>query len=176
MEIHSNEKNNFQKTLKNIFKKNLAEIIIIENNLKNSWIWKKREELVHIQKELNYNHKFDISLPLSQWKNFILKINKFTKKNTQFTPYFFGHLGDGNLHCNFKVENELNKDINILSEFIYDLTLSLNGSIAAEHGLGQKKNMLLKKYKSKEYYDFLKNLKNYLDPKKNLGANKLFKS
>ena len=72
--------------------------------------------------------------------------------------------------------NELNKDINILSEFIYDLTLSLNGSIAAEHGLGQKKNMLLKKYKSKEYYDFLKNLKNYLDPKKNLGANKLFKS
>jgi len=176
VEIHSNEKNNFQKNLKNIFKKNLAEIIKIENNLKNSLIWKKREELVHIQKELNYNHKFDISLPLSQWKNFILKINKFTKKNTQFTPYFFGHLGDGNLHCNFKVENELNKDINILSEFIYDLTLSLNGSIAAEHGLGQKKNMLLKKYKSKEYYDFLKNLKNYLDPKKNLGANKLFKS
>ena len=54
--------------------------------------------------------------------------------------------------------------------FIYDLTLSLNGSIAAEHGLRTKeKNMLLKKYKSKEYYDFLKNLKNYLDPKKNLG-------
>ena len=98
---------------------------------------------------LNYNHKFDISLPLSQWRNFILKTDKFTKKNTQFTPYFFGHLGDGNLHCNFKVENELNKDIYFLSEFIYDLTLSLNGSIAAEHGLGQKKNMLLKKYKSK---------------------------
>jgi len=56
------------------------------------------------------------------------------------------------------------------------LTLSLNGSIAAEHGLGQKKNMLLKKYKSKEYYSFLKSLKIYLDPNKNLGANKLFKS
>ena len=135
----------------------------------------KREELVHIQKELNYNHKFDISLPLSQWKNFILKINKFTKKYTIYS-YFFGHLGDGNLHCNFKVENELNKDINILSEFIYDLTLSLNGSIAAEHGLGQKKNMLLKKYKSKEYYNFLKSLKKYLDPNKNFGTNKLFKS
>ena len=53
VEIHSNEKNNFQKNLKNIFKKNLAEIIKIENNLKNSLIWKKREELVHIQKELN---------------------------------------------------------------------------------------------------------------------------
>ena len=70
----------------------------------------------------------------------------------------------------------LSKDVDILSNFIYDLTLSLNGSIAAEHGLGQKKNMLLKKYKSKEYYNFLKSLKKYLDPNKNLGTNKLFKS
>ena len=38
------------------------KIIKLEKNKHNSWIWKKREELVHIQKELNYNHKFDISL------------------------------------------------------------------------------------------------------------------
>ena len=176
VEMHSNEKNNFQKPLKNIFQKHQTTIIKLEKNKRNSWIWKKREDLVHIQKDLNFNHKFDISLPLSQWKDFILKTNKFIKKFPQFSPYFFGHLGDGNLHCNFKVENDLSKDVDILSNFIYDLTLSLNGSIAAEHGLGQKKNMLLKKYKSKEYYNFLKSLKKYLDPNKNLGTNKLFKS
>jgi FAD/FMN-containing dehydrogenase len=159
--MQSNEKNNFQKPLKNIFQKHQTKIIKLEKNKHNSWIWKKRE---------------DISLPLSQWKDFILKTNKFIKKFPQFSPYFFGHLGDGNLHCNFKVENDLSKDVDILSNFIYDLTLSLNGSIAAEHGLGQKKNMLLKKYKSKEYYNFLKSLKKYLDPNKNLGINKLFKS
>jgi FAD/FMN-containing dehydrogenase len=176
VEMHSNEKNNFQKPLKNIFQKHQTKIIKLEKNKRNSWIWKKREDLVHIQKDLNFNHKFDISLPLSQWKDFILKTNKFIKKFPKFSPYFFGHLGDGNLHCNFKVENDLSKDVDILSNFIYDLTLSLNGSIAAEHGLGQKKNMLLKKYKSKEYYNFLKSLKKYLDPNKNLGTNKLFKS
>ena len=176
VEIQSNEKNNFQKPLKSIFQKHQTKIIKLEKNKFNSWIWKKREDLVHIQKDLNYNHKFDISLPLSQWKDFILKTNKFIKKFPQFSPYFFGHLGDGNLHCNFKVENDMPKDVDILSNFIYDLTLSLNGSIAAEHGLGQKKNMLLKKYKSKEYYNFLKSLKKYLDPNKNLGTNKLFKS
>ena len=174
--MQSNEKNNFQNPLKNIFQKHKTKIIKLEKNKHNSWIWKKREDLVHIQKDLNFNHKFDISLPLSQWKDFILKTNKFIKKFPQFSPYFFGHLGDGNLHCNFKVENDLSKDVDILSNFIYDLTLSLNGSIAAEHGLGQKKNMLLKKYKSKEYYNFLKSLKKYLDPNKNLGTNKLFKS
>ena len=176
VEMHSNEKNNFQKPLKNIFQKHQTTIIKLENNKRNSWIWKKREDLVHIQKDLNFNHKFDISLPLSQWKDFILKTNKFIKKFPQFSPYFFGHLGDGNLHCNFKVENDSSKDLEILSNFIYDLTLSLNGSIAAEHGLGQKKNMLLKKYKSKEYYNFLKSLKKHLDPNKSLGTNKLFKS
>jgi FAD/FMN-containing dehydrogenase len=176
VEMHSNEKNKFQIPLKNIFQKYLAKIIKIENNIKNSWIWKKREDLVHIQKNLNYNHKFDISLPLSQWKNFISKTNKFVKTYKQFSPYFFGHLGDGNLHCNFKVENEKEKDIKLLHKYIYELTLSLNGSIAAEHGLGQKKNMLLKKYKSKEYYNFLKNFKKHLDPNNNLGVNKLFKS
>ena len=176
VEMHSNEKNKFKKPLKDIFQKYLAKIIKIENNIKNSWIWKKREELVHIQKDLKYNHKFDISLPLSHWKNFISKTNKFIKTNKQFSPYFFGHLGDGNLHCNFKVENENEKDIKLLSKYIYELTLSLNGSIAAEHGLGQKKNMLLKRYKSKKYYNFLINFKKYLDPNKNLGVNKLFKS
>ena len=176
VEMQSNEKNNFQKPLKNIFQKHQTKIIKLEKNKHNSWIWKKREDLVHIQKDLNFNHKFDISLPLSQWKDFISKTNKFIKMFPQFLPYFFGHLGDGNLHCNFKVENDLSKDVDILSNFIYDLTLSLNGSIAAEHGLGQKKNMLLKKYKSKEYYNFLKSLKKYLDPNKNLGTNKLFKS
>ena len=42
--------------------------------------------------------------------------------------------------------------------------------------LGKRKTCLLKKYKSKEYYNFLKSLKKYLDPNKNLGTNKLFKS
>ena len=110
---------------------------------------------------------------MSNWPIFFKKINKFIIQNSFYTPYFFGHLGDGNLHCNFKImDNDSTKKIK-LSNFIFDLVIELNGSIAAEHGIGTQKSDLLKKYKTKEYYNFLKKLKKHLDTKSIMGRGKL---
>ena len=51
--------------------------------------------------------------------------------------------------------------------------MGLQGSIAAEHGIGTQKLNLLKKYKSKEYYNFLKKLKKHMDVKSIMGRGKL---
>jgi len=80
------------------------------------------------------------------------------------------------LHCNFKVHPNSKKNCNYLSKFIYDLTIQSEGSVAAEHGLGLKKNYLLKKYKPSENYLFIKKLKKHLDPGFRLGKNKLFQA
>ena len=176
IEINSNEKNNYHLQTLKIFKKYFAKIIRLEKNLKNSKIWKQREKIVYNQNDNNFNHKFDISLPLNNWEKFIREINSFIKSNNQFTPYFFGHLGDGNLHCNFKIEPDTESNLKKLSNFIFNLTLKLNGSVAAEHGLGMKKNDLILKYKSKEYIKFLTNYKKHLDPNLILGKGKLFKT
>jgi FAD/FMN-containing dehydrogenase len=63
-----------------------------------------------------------------------------------------------------------------ITNYIFKLSLKLKGSIAAEHGLGIKKNELIQKYKSKEYIKFLTNYKKHLDPKLILGKGKLFKT
>ena len=176
IEFSSNHKINF---LNNIKKQKIfdnLEILKIERNISKSWIWSKREELVYNQSKYNFLQKFDISLPINKWGYFTKEVNKFIQNNKIFTPYFFGHLGDGNLHCNFKVEPNTKKNINLLSKFIYDLTITCDGSIAAEHGLGVLKNKLLIKYKSKNYYEFLKKFKKHLDPNLVLGKNKLFKT
>ena len=176
IEFSSNHKINF---LNNIKKQKIfdnLEILKIERNISKSWIWSKREELVYNQSKYNFLQKFDISLPINKWSYFTKEVNKFIQNNEIFTPYFFGHLGDGNLHCNFKVEPNTKKNINLLSKFIYDLTITCDGSIAAEHGLGVLKNKLLIKYKSKNYYEFLKKFKKHLDPNLVLGKNKLFKT
>ena len=148
----------------------------MEHNKSKSWIWSKREELVYNQIKYNFTEKFDISLPIDKWSVFIKKVNTFVKDNKIFTPYFFGHLGDGNLHCNFRVHPNSKKNCNYLSKFIYDLTIQSEGSVAAEHGLGLKKNYLLKKYKPSENYLFIKKLKKHLDPNSRLGKNKLFQA
>tara|TARA_Y100000768_G_scaffold373536_1_gene342279 strand:- start:133 stop:1395 length:1263 start_codon:yes stop_codon:yes gene_type:complete len=176
IEIMSNKKKNFIHEILKIFESSNLKIIKIENNILNSWIWKKREEIVYNQSKNNFLEKFDISLPLDKWIFFLNQVDKFLKKNKNFSPYFFGHLGDGNLHCNFKIEPNTIKNGNFLSKFIYNLVLQCGGSIAAEHGLGIKKNDLIKKYKTINYLKFLKNIKKGLDPELILGRNKIYKS
>ena len=173
LEVSSNDKENFSKNLKKIFNQYKLKIDKIEKNKLKSNIWKKREEIVHKQKQLNFNHKFDISLPLSNWQIFLDKINNFISQKSCYTPYFFGHLGDGNLHCNFKITDDDIIKKNALSKFIFELVIQLKGSIAAEHGIGTQKLNLLKKYKSKEYYKFLKNLKKHMDTRLIMGKGKL---
>ena len=176
IEFNSNRKIDFINDIKkkNIFKD--FKVARLEKNIPDSWIWSKREELVHNQNKHNFIHKFDISLPLNKWGYFVREVNKFIFKNKIYTPYFFGHLGDGNLHCNFKIEPNIKKNLNLLSKFIYKLAIKCDGSIAAEHGLGLLKNNLLIKYKSKNYYEFLVKFKKHLDPNLILGKNKLFKA
>ena len=173
LEVSSNDKENFSKNLKKIFNQYKLKIDKIEKNKLKSNIWKKREEIVHKQKQLNFNHKFDISLPLSNWQIFLDKINNFISQKSCYTPYFFGHLGDGNLHCNFKITDDDIIKKNALSKFIFELVIQLKGSIAAEHGIGTQKLNLLKKYKSREYYKFLKNLKKHMDTRLIMGKGKL---
>tara|TARA_B100000900_G_scaffold403053_1_gene409664 strand:+ start:19 stop:1284 length:1266 start_codon:yes stop_codon:yes gene_type:complete len=176
IEFNSKHKINFIETIKKKMKFDKIRLLKSEKNINKSWIWSKREELVHNQVKYNFMQKFDISLPLNKWIYFVREVNKFIKINQIYTPYFFGHLGDGNLHCNFKIEPNTKKNIKLLSKFIYELTIKCKGSIAAEHGLGMLKNDLLLKYKSKNYYKFLKKLKKHLDPNLILGKNKLFKA
>lgn len=173
LEVSSNDKENFSKNLKKIFNQYKLKIDKIEKNKLKSNIWKKREEIVHKQKQLNFNHKFDISLPLSNWQIFLDKINNFISQKSCYTPYFFGHLGDGNLHCNFKITDDDIIKQKALSKFIFELVIQLKGSIAAEHGIGTQKLNLLKKYKSREYYKFLKNLKKHMDTRLIMGKGKL---
>ena len=173
LEVNSNEKENLSKELIQMFQRYKVKVDKIEKNKTKSNIWKKREDIVYKQNQLNFNHKFDISLPLSNWPIFVKKINKYINQESCYTPYFFGHLGDGNLHCNFKItDDDKTKKIK-LSNVIFKLVMGLQGSIAAEHGIGTQKLNLLKKYKSKEYYNFLKKLKKHMDVKSIMGRGKL---
>ena len=173
LEVNSNDKENLSKELILMFQRYKVKVDKIEKNKTKSNIWKKREDIVYKQNQLNFNHKFDISLPLSNWPIFIKKINKYISQEYCYTPYFFGHLGDGNLHCNFKIKDDDKTKKKELSNVIFKLVMGLQGSIAAEHGIGTQKLNLLKKYKSKEYYNFLKKLKKHIDVKSIMGRGKL---
>ena len=170
VEFNSNENNNHNKDFEKF------RVIKFEKNYIQSQIWPLRTRIVTQQVENSYLYKFDISLPLNNWSIFLNAAKIFHKNNTSYEPYFFGHLGDGNLHCNYKINSSNKRKYLKLENFIYQLVIKLGGSIAAEHGLGYSKNNLIKKYKSKEHFEILTKIKSLFDKDKLLNRDKLIKS
>ena len=82
----------------------------------------------------------------------------------------FGHMGDGNVHYNVSMADaEQNKNFiaqqeAAVNKLVYDVVRQLNGSISAEHGLGQLKRLTIRDYKDPLELELMRNIKQVLDP------------
>ncbi|MEC7438579.1 MAG: FAD-binding oxidoreductase [Pseudomonadota bacterium] len=89
----------------------------------------------------------------------------------------YGHIGDGNLHFNLVADERSNTDFgekkDRLYELIYDKVAKYNGSISAEHGIGQTKRAQLAKVKAPEVLDVMRAIKASLDPKNLMNPGKM---
>ncbi len=82
----------------------------------------------------------------------------------------FGHIGDGNLHFNLCEPTGGNADFTRhyadFDHIMLDLLKTYEGSISAEHGIGQKKRDMLQKVKDPVALETMRAIKQALDPKK----------
>jgi FAD/FMN-containing dehydrogenase len=90
----------------------------------------------------------------------------------------FGHLGDGNIHCN--VSQPIGADTQAflarwdeINAIVHGLVIERKGSISAEHGIGQLKRDLLPKVKDKVAMEVMHAVKQTLDPKNILNPGKV---
>ncbi len=136
---------------------NLNAQVSLLNTKQTSELWNKREEIPVKLADMNA-YKLDICVPLKNLKSYLDEIYKI---DINKEVYCFGHLGDGNVHVNIVSETNLLT----LKNKIYDLTISLNGSPSAEHGIGQRKKHIWSDF---SYYSdklkLLKSLKKSMDP------------
>ena len=168
----------FFKKLQNI--KDLYQDIIIPLSIQQEInFWKFRDDLVASYKMEGQYITNDISLPLNK---LIIFFNKASNEIEKIIPgtriYSFGHLGDGNIHFNMIEPKNFQKDFNKYREEIYDLVNKLvlknKGSFSAEHGIGMVKKNSLKKFKSYNEIQVMKNIKKSLDIKNILNPGKIF--
>jgi FAD/FMN-containing dehydrogenase len=87
----------------------------------------------------------------------------------------FGHIGDAHLHVNMLPATQAEVDIatTLLKEFATH-SVSLGGTVSAEHGLGKRKASLLPIQYSPEHLAAMRQVKSRLDPHWLLGRNTLF--
>jgi FAD/FMN-containing dehydrogenase len=96
---------------------------------------------------------------------------------TRFPAPFciFGHIGDAHVHVNlFPSSEELIAEGKHLMEDFARKSVSLGGTVAAEHGLGKRKRAFLPLQYSPAEIEAMQDVKRRLDPKWLLGRGNLF--
>jgi len=90
----------------------------------------------------------------------------------------FGHMGDGSLHFNVLMPLqtcyvELTSVEQQMASVIHDLVHRVNGSVGAEHGVGQLRREALRHYKSPVEFDLMMLLKQAIDPNQIMNPGKV---
>jgi FAD/FMN-containing dehydrogenase len=149
----------------------IKDAVIAQSIQQSDSLWHLRESIPLAQAAEGLNIKHDISLPISKIPAFVQSIEAVIQQNYPGVRIVnFGHLGDGNLHFNiqaapsddakaFLMQNEAS-----INELVYAAVKAHQGSISAEHGIGQLKVDELKKHKSAVALELMRRIKRSMDP------------
>ena len=133
--------------------------------------WRLRKNVAEAQKAEGLSIKHDISVPISRVAEFLEQAND-TLRNTfpGIRIVAFGHMGDGNIHYNISMPDAaqnktfMQQHEQEVRRMVHDITAGLEGSVAAEHGVGQLKRNELPLYKSEVEMELMRSIKKMLDP------------
>ncbi len=133
--------------------------------------WKLRKNIAEAQKAEGISIKHDVSVPISRAAEFIAEASAALRSAWPgIRIVAFGHLGDGNIHYNASMPDAAQNKAFIerheddVHHLVYEVVSKLDGSISAEHGLGQLKREEITHYKSELELELMRNIKRTLDP------------
>ncbi len=149
----------------------VSDAVIAENLAQAHQLWHIRESIPLAQAEEGLNLKHDISIPVSRIPDFCTQTDALLQREIPGVRLVnFGHLGDGNLHYNVQAPAGgdaaafLRDQEDKVNTLVYDQVHAFDGSISAEHGVGELKAAKLPGYKSPVALQMMRAIKQALDP------------
>ena len=149
----------------------VSDAVVAENITQAHNLWHIRESITLAQAEEGLNIKHDISIPVSRIPAFVRQADAALAAAIPGVRFVnFGHLGDGNLHYNIQAPAEgdakvfLREQEENVNTIVYDTVQAFDGSISAEHGVGELKRHKLVKHKSPVALGMMRAIKVALDP------------
>lgn len=162
----------------------VSDAVLASNQEQANAFWTLRESVPESMMR-HYERRwmaFDVSVPIGRIDNFVQEVAQVIRERwPDAQTLLFGHVGDGNLHLNFALQDEQAAEAFMLckteiTRCVYQLTMAHAGSISAEHGVGQDKRDLLPDYVDGAHMALMKALKAALDPRQLLNPGKLLSS
>lgn len=157
----------------------VADATIAHSGSQAKKLWALRENISEAQKIEGISIKHDIAVPVSRIPEFLAQADAALQESFPgIRVVAFGHVGDGNLHYNLSKPDTQENAAFIASQpevnrIVHDMVHALNGSISAEHGIGQLKREELLRYKSSVEMALMRSIKQALDPRGLMNPGKI---
>ena len=170
----------FMRILEAAMERGIAtDAAIAQSGAQRTELWAIRELMPESQRFEGGSVKHDIAVPVSKVPQFLAEANAAV---LGFMPeariMSYGHLGDGNIHYNITQPKAMDlqafmatwDEINAL---VFEIVLKLQGSISAEHGIGQLKRGHMTEITSPVALALMQSLKTMFDPRGILNPGKV---
>jgi len=153
------------------------EVLFADTAAQKEELWRIRQTMAVSVKSNSVYKEEDTVVPRAELPQLIRGIKSIGAKYG-FESVCYGHAGDGNLHVNIIKANMSNEDWNHKLKDgireIFELTVSLGGTLSGEHGIGlvQKEFMPIKY--SEVHFELWRGIKKVFDKNGILNPGKIF--
>ncbi len=157
----------------------VADAAVATSPDERSALWRVRELISEVQSREGGSIKHDVSVPVADVAVFLEEVQQaVTQRIPGARIVAFGHLGDGNIHCNVSQPIGADKGAFLarwdeVNEIVHAIVAAHHGSISAEHGIGRLKRGLLPRVKDPVALELMRSLKQTLDPQGILNPGKV---
>lgn len=156
---------------------NPLDILLADEPQKVEDVWALRRGIGEAVKSISAYKEEDTVVPRANMTKLVKGVKEISVKYG-ITTICYGHSGDGNIHVNIlkdKLDDKTwEKNIDKAIREIFELTVSLGGTISGEHGIGYSQKSYLPIALSGEELALMKKIKNIFDPNNILNPGKIF--
>jgi glycolate oxidase len=153
------------------------EVLFADTAQQKAELWKMRRSAGEAVKSHSIYKEEDTVVPRAELP-VLLKGVKAIGKKYGFRSVCYGHAGDGNLHVNIIRENMTDNDWNdkvpVGIREIFELCVSLGGTISGEHGIGWVQKNYMDIAFNQTQISLQKGIKKLFDPNLILNPGKIF--
>lgn len=155
----------------------IDEVLFADTEVQKNLLWKMRRSVAEAVKSNSVYKEEDTVVPRYELPKLLFGIKEIGAKYG-FKSVCYGHAGDGNLHVNIikgdMSDENWNTEVTKGIREIFELTVSLKGTLSGEHGIGFVQKNYMDIAFSKIQLQLMKGIKSIFDPNGILNPGKIF--
>jgi glycolate oxidase len=155
----------------------IDEVLFADTEDQKNALWKMRRSVAEAVKSNSIYKEEDTVVPRYMLPELLTGIKRIGAKYG-FKSVCYGHAGDGNLHVNI-IKGDMTDDnwqtqVPIGIREIFELTVSLKGTLSGEHGIGYVQKNFMDIAFTRSHLELMESIKRVFDPNNILNPGKIF--